>query len=290
MYSTGDDFSDLPGHNGWGGGSLGFFANDDGLVTQSGQAIAWRMPNDGVSAAYGYVSSAGLPMIDPTENVEGIDGLYQLSFPSPLTLRITTLDPTNDSSPPDIAVLLLNTPGLVAEVGVGTPPAGAITTLMAVNSLETADTFVAGAEAGLMGFAASSFFDGQTSAYTTTVGMDPNLSVSNSWSLATTGMPAAGNATPHLSIRWPSTHIGDYNGDGVVDAADYIIWRSCEGTSTPLANDPLGGFIDDSHHAQWAAHFGAVFAEMHANAAIPEPSACTLMFLALLGIPCGRRR
>jgi hypothetical protein len=36
---------------------------------------------------------------------------------------------------------------------------------------------------------------------------------------------------------------GDYNNNGVVDAADYVAWRNNQGTANTLPNDPLGGTI-----------------------------------------------
>jgi hypothetical protein len=49
---------------------------------------------------------------------------------------------------------------------------------------------------------------------------------------------------------------GDYNQNGVVDAADYVLWRKYESTSTPLANDAIGGVIGPAHYDQWTANFG----------------------------------
>lgn len=40
--------------------------------------------------------------------------------------------------------------------------------------------------------------------------------------------------------------IGDYNGDGEVDAADYTVWR-----------DGLGEVYDSEHYDRWRTHFGA---------------------------------
>jgi subtilisin family serine protease len=49
---------------------------------------------------------------------------------------------------------------------------------------------------------------------------------------------------------------GDYNDDGSVNAADYVLFRKYVGTSQSLPNDPLGGQIGPAQHAQWAANFG----------------------------------
>jgi probable HAF family extracellular repeat protein len=60
--------------------------------------------------------------------------------------------------------------------------------------------------------------------------------------------PAVGPALP-----------GDYNGNGVVDAADYVVWRKTLGSSVPnfTAADGNGnGVIDEGDHDVWRAKFG----------------------------------
>ena len=49
---------------------------------------------------------------------------------------------------------------------------------------------------------------------------------------------------------------GDYNNDGKVDAADYVVFRNAEGTSNVLPNDSFGGVIGPNQYNQWKAHFG----------------------------------
>ncbi|HVT27303.1 MAG TPA: hypothetical protein VHE81_04730 [Lacipirellulaceae bacterium] len=54
---------------------------------------------------------------------------------------------------------------------------------------------------------------------------------------------------------------GDYNDDGVVDAADYVLSRKFAGQSYPLINeDPAAstlGAVDQEDFAYWRIHFGA---------------------------------
>ncbi|MEX2308377.1 MAG: hypothetical protein WD738_12320 [Pirellulales bacterium] len=73
---------------------------------------------------------------------------------------------------------------------------------------------------------------------------------------------------------------GDYNDDGKVDAADYVVWRKNESTMNTLPNDPHGGTIGALQYDTWRANFGAMAGSgggLH-DAAIPEPST----FVALL--------
>jgi T5SS/PEP-CTERM-associated repeat protein len=90
---------------------------------------------------------------------------------------------------------------------------------------------------------------------------------------------------------------GDYNQNGVVDAADYVVWRDNEGTSNDLPNDEIGGMIGQAHYDQWRAHFGQTSGSGSAltpaettSANVPEPATWVLLVLAAVGIFVKRRR
>jgi hypothetical protein len=74
---------------------------------------------------------------------------------------------------------------------------------------------------------------------------------------------------------------GDYNDDGKVDAADYVVWRKNEGTMNLLPNDPIGSTIGQGQYDNWRANFGAMAMPGGASA-VPEPTTIGLLFLALL--------
>jgi endonuclease/exonuclease/phosphatase family metal-dependent hydrolase len=73
---------------------------------------------------------------------------------------------------------------------------------------------------------------------------------------------------------------GDYNRDGIVDAADYIVWRK-----TDSAN--IQGYLD------WRANFGRLAGSGQTfGATVPEPATALHILVAalLLGRPPGRQR
>jgi hypothetical protein len=88
------------------------------------------------------------------------------------------------------------------------------------------------------------------------------------------------------------TVAGDYNGDGLVDAADYTVWRDADGsTAIPSAGaDGNGdGLVNAADLTVWRNHYGES-AAMPASA-IPEPGCLTILIATLLISPMtsGRR-
>ena len=69
--------------------------------------------------------------------------------------------------------------------------------------------------------------------------------------------------------RWLT---GDYNSNGKVDAADYVVWRKALNTTTVLPNDPTGGTIGTTQYNTWRANFGNG-SGAGSGAAVPEPTA-----------------
>ncbi len=71
---------------------------------------------------------------------------------------------------------------------------------------------------------------------------------------------------------------GDYNLDGTVDAADYVVWRKTNGSQTD--------------YNVWRSHFGhppGSGSGTTVRAAVPEPATLVLLMLAVAGIRLRRR-
>ena len=90
-------------------------------------------------------------------------------------------------------------------------------------------------------------------------------------------------------------HPCDFNGDGVIDAADYTVWRDTFGQTVAHGSgaDANGdGLVNESDYALWTTSYGAVFgigtgpgaAASVPGQAVPEPSSLTLVALCLLSL------
>ncbi len=60
---------------------------------------------------------------------------------------------------------------------------------------------------------------------------------------------------------------GDYNANGVVDAADYVVWRKYLNQSALLPGDVTPGSVTQSDYSVWRAHFGQTYTSVPARAA-----------------------
>jgi hypothetical protein len=87
---------------------------------------------------------------------------------------------------------------------------------------------------------------------------------------------------------------GDFNGDTLVDAGDYVTWRKYNGTNHALPNDSgLGTPIGAAHYDLWRNNFS--HSTVHGSgsgidgpAAVPEPMG--VIALAAIGMVSVRRR
>jgi BNR repeat-containing family member/PEP-CTERM motif len=92
----------------------------------------------------------------------------------------------------------------------------------------------------------------------------------------------------YTPVRLP----GDYNDNGIVDAADYTVWRNSLGQNgVGLAADGTGprgipdGLVDSLDYDFWKSHFGETIPNgsgAGANAAVPEPATGVMLVVGLL--------
>jgi hypothetical protein len=97
---------------------------------------------------------------------------------------------------------------------------------------------------------------------------------------------------------------GDYNNNGVVDMADYVLWRK----GGPLQNDPTPG-VQAADYAFWRSHFGNTgggvggtstltrglvsyvtsFSGLGSGSSVPEPTISILVGIGIAAMSVGGR-
>jgi hypothetical protein len=86
----------------------------------------------------------------------------------------------------------------------------------------------------------------------------------------------------------PDGVLGDYNNNGVVDAADYVVWRDQPASLQNEGASP--GVVDQMDYDFWRARFGAMSGSGGGVATVPEPSTLLLVALAITALGCVTRR
>jgi hypothetical protein len=82
--------------------------------------------------------------------------------------------------------------------------------------------------------------------------------------------------------------LGDYNNNGVVDAADYVLWKN----GGPLQNEVDNpGTVDAADYDAWRARFGNTSgAGAGQGGAVPEPTSILLVLAGVASLLTSRRR
>lgn len=111
-----------------------------------------------------------------------------------------------------------------------------------------------------------------------------NVFLSNSGFSASEGM-IGGFRTTVLPLT------GDYNGDGMIDAADYTVWRDTLGQQVIIGQQADGnhnGTIDEGDYLVWKQNFGASNGSSSLTA-VPEPTNAALVSLFATFLVAWRR-
>lgn len=93
------------------------------------------------------------------------------------------------------------------------------------------------------------------------------------------GLLITGSGTLTVTETPGAGLVGDHNGDGFVDAADYVAWRK--------SPDDFGG---PAGYDDFVAHFGESNLGSGGSGAVPEPSSSVIAALALCGVAVSRLR
>jgi hypothetical protein len=97
-----------------------------------------------------------------------------------------------------------------------------------------------------------------------------------------------------ITLNIPLSNVkGDFNNNGKVDAADYVLWRNNLGTNNALPNDNgLGTPIGQSHYSLWRSNFnlpGSGSGDLAAGE-VPEPGSLLLACCGMASLIAARVR
>jgi len=87
---------------------------------------------------------------------------------------------------------------------------------------------------------------------------------------------------------------GDYNGNNIVDAADYVLWRKYLNQSVTLPNDSTPGMVTSADYTVWRSNFGQTPSGSGSGSllsnAVPEPLGSLLGLFGLISLICFNSR
>jgi hypothetical protein len=127
----------------------------------------------------------------------------------------------------------------------------------------------------------------------------------NSWQIIAAGGITGdfSSITPGYSVQQQGNSLvlffgaplaGDYDGNGVVDARDYVVWRQALATGGTLMNETASpGVTDQADYDAWRSNFGATSGSGSGDSvgtnAVPEPQ-MNLLFALAVGLACSSKR
>jgi hypothetical protein len=86
---------------------------------------------------------------------------------------------------------------------------------------------------------------------------------------------------------------GDFNGDGIINGRDFLVWQRNFGRNGELTiadgDANLNGVVDELDLAVWEKQFGRQTDDLAANSTVPEPSSL-LVLTSCVGCLCTGRR
>jgi Subtilase family len=73
---------------------------------------------------------------------------------------------------------------------------------------------------------------------------------------------------------------GDYDGNGIVQPADYTVWKNAFGTANSAVDGNGNGIVDAADYTIWRDHLGQMVSGSGSTATVPEPSSVALLSIA----------
>ena len=228
-----------------------------GLVAMHTPIVANAFPGRGGGCAACHSSPGGLSLTISPNPIDIKNDNHGL-----LTFNVTSM---GNASTANISVQGLQNPLLDATVN--PPPAGGQWTLTTGSS---GTSYISNSITGIGPYTLDLAIGNQATVGTYPIVVqfagDGPLGISTNFNLmiSSAGVP------------------GDYNGNGGVDAADYVLWRN----GGPLQNEvDTPGTVNAADYTAWRARFGSTSRAGSGSLSIdpiPEPSTVVLTALALL--------
>jgi autotransporter-associated beta strand protein len=181
--------------------------------------------------------------------------------------------------------------GASASLGTGNVFVSGNGTSLAIDS-SVANALPDTATVSLSGFAMLNVGAGENDRVSTLIldgAQQPNGTYGSSQSGAVNKLDFYFAGTGIITVG-PPILAGDYNGNGVVDAADYVAWRNNVGQpSQTLPNDTTGVIVGDAQYNLWRGNFGNTVPAPGAgsslgSAAVPEPSTIGLVVISFIAL------
>jgi hypothetical protein len=117
----------------------------------------------------------------------------------------------------------------------------------------------------------------------------PELSAGRSWLVGYSGNSVT------LAVAGAEGVAGDYNGNGIVDAADYVVWRKASATGNLMADGNGDSTVNSADYGVWRIavgqqSVGSFVAGLSHESGIPEPTSLAIAAAAVMLHLALRRR
>ncbi|HVT29621.1 MAG TPA: autotransporter-associated beta strand repeat-containing protein [Lacipirellulaceae bacterium] len=293
------------GYNASGGTQFAIAAPDatvpisigNAMQTKSNSTLIMSDFAEPVTWGGAWVLDTGTSTLDVRDNVDttisgiisGTDGSSALAKISPGKLILSNANTYAGGT--TISAGDVELAGASAKLGTGNVTVSGSGTSLTIDS-GVSNALNESATLNLGGFATMNLGSGINDRISTLVldgAQQPNGTYGSSQSDAVNKLDFYFSGTGILTVG-PSILAGDYNNDGIVNAADYVVWRKNVGQpAQTLPNDTTGVIVGNAQYDLWRSNFGNASPAPGAGASlgsspVPEPSLAGLLIIGFAAL------